>query len=158
MSGDILISWDGDLMEGDFLFSENDLESEDGLFTAALISLFTDRRAYDDDVLPDPQSDDRRGWWGDLASTEVDGDQIGSRLWLLERSKVLPEILTRAEEYAREALEWMVEDGIAAKVEVFAERQGSVEAPVLALKVEIYKVDGQVEAMEFSTQWENMYS
>ena len=53
----------------------------DDLITALTVSLFTDRRAADDDELLDG-SDDRRGWWGDNAAAP-----LGSRLWMLERSK-----------------------------------------------------------------------
>ena len=43
-----------------------DLQGDDGLMTAVIISLFTDARAHDDDPLPDERvgvSSDRRGWW-----------------------------------------------------------------------------------------------
>ena len=62
-----------------------DLQGDDGLLTALLISLFTDRRAHDDDPLPDERvgvPSDMRGWWGDYFETERP-DPIGSRLWLL---------------------------------------------------------------------------
>ena len=39
MATDIKISWDTDLMEGDFGFEDNDLEHDNGLETAVLISL-----------------------------------------------------------------------------------------------------------------------
>lgn len=158
MSGDIKISWDTGLMEGDFLFEDNDLVSDDGLQTAAIISLFTDRRARDDDTLPDIVLGDRRGWWGDLVSPEVEDDKIGSRLWLLEREKTLPEALIRAEQYAKEALQWMIDDGVVASISVTAERAATPGNDQLSLKVDIRKVDGTVEAMEFAVPWENMYN
>jgi phage gp46-like protein len=51
---------------------------------------------------------------------EVQGDQIGSKLWLLKREKRTLETLNRAEEYAVEALQWMIEDGVADSVEASA--------------------------------------
>jgi phage gp46-like protein len=154
---DLILVWDSILLEGDLLFQSNDLVSDHGLKTAALISLFTDRRARDDDELPDSTSTDKRGWWGDLVSPEVEGDEIGSRLWLLSREKTTPETLTRAEQYAKEALQWMIEDGVAASIKVKAERVSSYNATRLDLSVVIRKVDGSVEAMKFDTQWQSMY-
>ena len=90
------------------------LVADDGLQTAVILSLFTDRRANADDVLPgDPA--DQRGWWAD-AYPMLPGDKIGSRLWLLNREKQLARVLSRAQEYAREALQWMIDDGVASSV------------------------------------------
>lgn len=111
-----------------------DLVAEDSLRTAVILSLFLDRRANDDDILPN-DSDDRRGWWADTVAPMTDygigggsasGDHIGSRLWLLSREKQLAGVLDRARYYAEEALAWLVEDGVATAVRVVATnpRQG----------------------------------
>ena len=156
--GDISIDWDTYTMEGDFTFVDGDLETDDGLRTSVIISLFSDRRAREDDALPDPASTDRRGWWGDLASPEVEKDEIGSRLWLLSREKTTPEVLIRAEQYAKEALQWMIEDGVAASVSVKAERLDSYSATRLDLLVEIKRVSGEIVTTKFDIQWQNMYA
>lgn len=76
-----------------------DLQGDDGLMTAVIISLFTDARAHDDDPLPDERvgvSSDRRGWWGDClpdAQGEQTLESIGSRLWLLWREKDLDSVV-----------------------------------------------------------------
>lgn len=93
----------------------NDLAQDDGLETAVQLSLFLDARAGAGDVLPSPDPY-RRGWWAD--QFEVDRVSIGSRLWLLERSKRTPAVLAAAREYALEALRWLIEDGVASAVEV----------------------------------------
>ena len=111
-----------------------DLVAEDSLRTAVILSLFLDRRANDDDILPN-DSDDRRGLWADTVAPMTDygigggsasGDHIGSRLWLLSREKQLAGVLERARHYAEEALTWLVEDGVATAVQVTATnpRQG----------------------------------
>lgn len=104
---------------GDISLQGFELETDNGLETAVVISLFTDRLAGKDDQLPDPTSG-RRGWWGDSFSNK-DGDKIGSRLWLLSREKQLPKVVARAKEYAEESLQWLVDDGIARSVSVTAE-------------------------------------
>jgi phage gp46-like protein len=95
-----------------------DLASDDGMNTAICLSLFTDARADDDDVLP-VAGGDRRGWWGD-AYADTPGDVTGSKLWLLERAKQTPDVLVRAQQYAQDALAWMIEDGVAATIAVTA--------------------------------------
>lgn len=96
--------------------SNMDLLQDDGLYTATLISLFTDRRAPLEAELPQDETS-RRGWWNDA----LGGQKIGSLLWLINREKTLPEVAARAEEYCREALAWMIEQGIAAKVDIEAQ-------------------------------------
>jgi len=82
----------------------------------------------------------------------VANDRIGSRLWLLARAKLVPETAARAKEYAEEALAWLVADGVAARVEVQAERQGM---HTLALACQIYKTDGRVPVdIRFTNVWE----
>lgn len=123
------------------------LQSDDPLPRAVLISLFTWRRANPDDDLP---GDLRMGWWGD-SYAPVEGDRIGSRLWLLCRAKLTQETVSRAREYAEEALAWLVADGIAARVVVEAERQGLT---TLALACRIYQGDGRLAAdIRFTDVW-----
>jgi phage gp46-like protein len=94
----------------DLRITGHDLATDDGLRTSVLLSLFTDCRVNEEEVPVGELS--QRGWWGDLFS-DVDGDQLGSRLWLLNREKRTIETLNRAEDYARESLAWLVEDGVA---------------------------------------------
>ena len=154
--GDIRIVLDPIFLEGDFVFDPliQDLESDAGLETAVIISLFTDRRANVDDVLPDVRSANRRGWWGDLASPEVEGDRIGSRLWLLERQATLENIPARAKQYTEEALAWMVEDRIASRIVVSSERIGTIGTDVLALEIQIHKPDGNILPLAYELQWQ----
>lgn len=128
------------------------LAQDDGLETAIVISLFTDRRANDDDVLPSG-GDDRRGWWGDTFA-EVDGDRIGSRLWLLAREKQLPEVLVRAKQYAEEALQWLIDDGIARAVYVTAEAvTTNAPAGTLGLLIEVVRSARPVAQFRFDLFW-----
>ena len=126
---------------------------DDGLYTAVIVSLFSDRRAEPGDVLPDG-TDDRRGWWGDIYP-DVDGDRIGSRLWLLAREKQTPAVIRRAEGYAREALQWLIDDGIAGRVDV----AGSNPADsVLALSVSIFRPTGERVDFKFDHLWEAIHA
>lgn len=115
---DIAIKYDPQTMTFSWNVAAPGLAQEDGLETAVILSIFTDRRAHADDALP--SGDDRRGWWAD-AYAEVEGDRWGSRLWLLDRSKQMPDVLRKAEEYTQEALRWLIEDRVVQTVQCAAE-------------------------------------
>jgi len=123
------------------------LAEDSGLETAVIISLFSDRRAEEGDV---PAGSDHRGWWGDTYA-DSDGDRIGSRLWLLSREKQLPQALIKAEEYAMESLAWLVEDGIAGRVEVTA---ASIAAGILGLEIRIHRGDAPPSRYRFEYFWQ----
>lgn len=128
------------------------LDSAQPLVRAVHMSLFTWARAKPADALPGgTDHGGRMGWWGDSFPT-APNDRIGSRLWLLSRSKLTPETIAAAKEYAEEALRWLVADGVAARVDVRTERQG---LSTLAIGVRIYKSDGTVPLdIRFTDVWE----
>lgn len=111
----IAVAFDNNTQTGALAWGAGGLRSDDGVGTAILISLFTDRR-----VDPEEAEGDRRGWVGDALS-EVEADRIGSRLWLLKREKATEETRLRALEYAGEALGWMEEEGLVTGIEIEAE-------------------------------------
>ena len=160
--GDIKIVWSPSAamaMEGDFAEGVGDLTNENGLETAVIISLFTNRRANDDDALPDPSSLDRQGWWGDQASPDVPNDQIGSRIWVyLDRAKTTPEVLVQVKQAAEEALRWLIEDKVAVKVEVEVERGGTPGNDQLHMRVKIYKTYKESVTYEYDFNWESQFS
>lgn len=121
------------------------LAADHDIKTAVLISLFTDRRAEDDDPLPNPGGS-KRGWWGDAFADR----HIGSRLWLLGREKQLREVVNRAREYAEEALAWLVEDEVASRVQVAA----SIAAPGwLALEIVVERETSAPAKFKFDYAW-----
>lgn len=113
----VLMFLDNDTQLGDIRRGGDNIDLDDGLDAAVLISLFTHRRAAATDDLPDGPGSDRQGWWGDTYS-QNDGHKIGSRLWLLNRATLSDETVNRAKSYIEEALQWMIDDGLAATIEV----------------------------------------
>ena len=101
----------------DLSLKDNDLVPENGLETAVLISLFSDRYIEKENLPPGIVNS--RGHWSD--SLNPNNDRLGSRLWAIDRVGKL-NAPTRAgiEEAARESLAWFVEEGIAESVEVRA--------------------------------------
>jgi phage gp46-like protein len=111
------------------LKSTLELDDSDVLGTAVRVALGTDASADVNDILPDPDATDRRGWWGDMDAEEIwNGWPIGCKNWLLSRAKITDvpayegSTLERARIYTYNALQHFVDQGIASRVEVSAVR------------------------------------
>lgn len=142
---DVALVYDADAKAFDLSIEGGDLVTDSTLQTAVMLSLYTDRRALDADMLPDGGTD-RRGWWCDAFADQPHG----SRLWLLSREKELDEVLRRAREYAAEALKWITDAGIASTVEVNAVH---LRRGVLQLLVGIQRPDGRVLERTYDYVW-----
>lgn len=136
----------------DLGFSGGDLASEHDIKTAVMVSLFTDRRAEEDDPLPDNAAS-KRGWWGDALNGVGKGRRIGSRFWLLTREKQLKDVLIRAREYAKESLQWLIEDGVAQEIIVDAE---ILKPDVLGLVVDVRRERQTPARYRFEFAWNNI--
>lgn len=132
----------------DYAIDALGLTADDGLETAVILSLFTDRQAEPGDSIPDATAD-RRGWWADMFA-DVPADKIGSRLWLLHREKQLQSVVIRAREYAQEALDWLVEDGVAKAVNIST---SIVRMGVLGIYIEIVRPDSTIAKYRFENFW-----
>jgi phage gp46-like protein len=141
------------------------LRAREALQTAVVIQLFSDARAYDDDVLPDVLDPDRRGWFGDgFARIEEQGNyNVGSRLWLLRRSILNDETVARAREMVVEALQPIVDQGAVARFDVEVESSHvrsayiGAEAGILMIGVTGYDVSGSsTYATKFEVLWQQV--
>ena len=142
---DISIQWDVLNSRGDWVLPGSVLQTGNDLQSAVLISLFSDRLATSDDVIPDG-SGDPRGWVGDMGSDYP----IGSRLWLLDRSKATNDVLTAASDYCYEALQWLIEDGVVAQFDIVTEW---TKPAMLGIQIIAHKQNGTTVAMNFSSAW-----
>lgn len=134
---------------GDLVLSGYDLERDDGLETAVIISLFTDRRATAEQIPADYPQDDLRGYWGDIGLSSAN-DQTGSLLWLLAREKERPQTLSRAQQYCREALSWMLDDRVATDIDVSAAFHSR---GVMLLLIDIYRPTGAAVRYRYTYEW-----
>jgi phage gp46-like protein len=130
----------------DMKISGYKLLRDPGFETAVIISLFTDHRADDDDKVLNV-GDTRRGWWAD-ALLDV---KIGSKLWLLGRAKTDNETLTLVEQYTKDALDWMITDGIADRIDSIATRNGANQIDFF---MRIIKTDDRSVFFKFFVNWE----
>ncbi len=122
----------------------NDLLLDNGLETAIILSLFTDTR-----VNEYPNDADKQGWWGDLFTDQLN-DQIGSKLWLLQREKRTNETLNKAEDYALDALKWIIDDGVADFIEVRTEYQKDL----IVLNISIHQ-PSKTKQFRYALNWQN---
>jgi phage gp46-like protein len=141
---DTTIVWNPALGYGDWALNGSQLQSGNDLQTAVYMSLFTDRVANPDDVIPDG-SQDPRGWWGDVGQDVP----IGSRLWLLSRAKQTTETLNLAKDYITEALQWLIDDDVVGHFDITVEW---TRASMLGANVVAYR-DGNESSMQFFWTW-----
>jgi phage gp46-like protein len=98
-----------------------DLELDETFETPVNISLFSDARATPEE-LPVSYQGDAGGSWMDSLTAKA---PPASLLWLLQRAKIIdPETLRSGEDYARNALKWMLDDKIAKDIQVTVTRSG----------------------------------
>lgn len=115
----------------------------DLLTRAVVISLFTWRRAK-----PDDETDVPMGWWGDTWPV-AQNDRYGSRLWLLQRKKLTNQTALEARTYIREALQWMIEDGLVSRIDLIIQRTGINE---LGNSLTLWR-NGEPTTISFDDLW-----
>ncbi|MGC1549434.1 MAG: phage GP46 family protein [Rhodanobacter sp.] len=142
---DISTVWNVANVHGDWIIADGALASGNDLTTAVFISLFTDRVADASDTLPDA-SDDRRGWWGDIGQTYP----IGSRLWLLARSKLTADVPKKAKVYCTEALQWMIGDDVVASITITTV---IIPLSTLSITIVLLQPSGTTVTVQYNWAW-----
>ena len=129
--------------------------SDNAIASAVIICLMTDIRV-DETELRD--GDINRGWPGDVFDMQGDEVPLGSKLWLLRRSTVDDVKTPRlAEQYAREALDTLIVQGVCVRVEV--EAKGYPLRNRLDLEIRLYGRDGsQIFFEKYGVLWEQLKS
>ena len=114
--------------------------------TVILMSLFEERRADESEQFVNFL---RRGWWGNELA-DVQGHEIGSKLWLLEQATATTANLNLAVSRAQESLQWLVDDGFLDEVTV----SGTLEDSSIFLTIELIR-DADIVNTFFFDIWEN---
>ena len=150
--GDIRLYWNNTDGIGDWLFAEGDVQTGQDLATACLVSLFTDKLATPDFV-PTDGTLDRRGWWADPYNDQP----LGSNLWQLERAKKTRDTLATARRYAQDALQWIVDDGVAESISVDTGwMKAEYGATCLGIKVILVEPSGDLRRFTFGWAWRDI--
>ena len=86
----------------------------------------------------------RYGYWIDTPS-----NRFGCRLWTLRRSKLTANTVILVKQFIKEALEWMMDEGICSAIEV---RATQTSDRIMA-NVTIIKNTGDTESVTFDDLW-----
>jgi phage gp46-like protein len=142
------------------LLDDGTLDDTQALATAVIMALGTDRLAERTDLLPDPDSTDRAGWWADMDAEEIRGAwPIGSRLWLLRRTKIEDPgsqrgaTVTRVESYIREAIQPFIDRRLASRMEVQAARAGGERIGAL---IRLYRGPSLAIELRYQILWDEL--
>ncbi|PTT81669.1 hypothetical protein DBR29_27615, partial [Pseudomonas sp. HMWF005] len=79
----------------------------------------------------------------------------GSRLWLLRRVKLSRQTQMDAEFYAREALQWLIDDGHCRAIDIISER---LDAQRLNLRTVLTLADGERLDINPDNSWQVIYA
>jgi len=140
------------------LKADGTLDESEELATAVSVALGTDALADEDDILPDPDSTDRKGWWGDYQAREIwDGWPIGCKCWLLRRAKITEQpsmegsTLQRAQNYCETALQPFIDKRVCTGIQVSVRRVGLDRIDVHVI---MYRGPKGDIALRFQMLWE----
>ena len=134
----------------DLTIENNDLQTDEGLETAVLISLFTDSRPENTKINLPSGRDDLRGWWGDQF-LEESTDQTGSELWLYLRGKRTNQTIKNIEDACKNALNWLIIDGIAQSVNVTTIIENQFD---VLIQIEILRPNNNIENYKYFFNWQ----
>ena len=116
------------------------------------MSLLTNRRADDEDVLPQDNKD-KQGWVGDEILNDLYPEELilGSKLWLLQRSKINDTLLSNIKEYTLEALQWLITFKVAERVLVEVTRENMSH---VSMEIIIYRPTDDKLSYKYFYNWE----
>ena len=132
------------------------------LATAVTIALLSDATAAPSDQLPDPNSTDLRGWWGDWQAEEIWGGwPLGSKLWLMIRASIVGtgakqgSTITRLTQYIQAAMQPFVTNRICTSftVKVWQDKIDGMTA-----KIVMYRGNKSAIALQFQGVWQELFS
>jgi phage gp46-like protein len=103
----------------DLAIEDGDFVTTQGLEAAIFVSLFSDRRAYVDEVA---DARKRRGWDYDTIA-DIPGDKHGSGIWLYEQHRLTEIVANGVRLEAEQALQWMIDDRYVDNVEASVARR-----------------------------------
>ena len=142
------------------LLDDGTLDDTEALETAVRVALGTDRLAAASDTLPDPNSTDRRGWWGDLDAQQIWGGwPIGCRLWLLSREKITGSeaqqgsTLARIKFYIQEAIQPFIDLRLASRMDVQVSR---VDVERVTALIRLYRGPKTAIELQYQVLWQGI--
>lgn len=151
----------GDISK-DWLCAEIDpAGGADDLAESVVVALGSDRRASDDDPLPDEHDrNNLRGVWADTDAKAIWGGwPVGIRFWLLRRAKIVGAkarggaTIARIDEYIAEALNPFIDLGVISAFKANTSRKG---LHTIATEITMYRGPRNEVALRFQYLWEGV--
>ena len=140
------------------LLGDGTLDDSQALATAVVVALGTNALSDPDEPLPDPDSTNREGWWGDYDADVVwNAWPIGSKLWLLRRSAIESvasrqgSTVARVLAYINMAVQPFVDRKIASRFIAYAAR---VDKQRIDAKIVIYRGPTPAIELMYSVLWD----
>ena len=148
----VTLDWD--------LLDDGTLDDRYALATSVCIALGTNALADFSEPLPDPDSTDRQGWWGDMDCQEIWGAwPIGSKLWLLRRSAIEGPNAQRGatialvNNYIKAAIQPFVDNKICSTFTVVSQRTSPQQITSL---ITIYRGPEPSIELRFDSLWDGI--
>lgn len=140
------------------LLDDGTLDDTQALATALCVALGTNALASIDDELPDPDSNDREGWWGDYDAQPIwNAWPIGSRIWLMRRSAIEDanaqrgSTVQRIHNYIIEAIQPFIDNRIASTFTVTVMRRDLQRIDALIV---MYRGPTPVVELRYAILWD----
>lgn len=141
------------------LLMDGELDDTQALATAVCVALGTNSLASLDDRLPDPDSSDRQGWWGDMDTDIWSAWPIGCKVWLESRSALesgdgkYGATQTRLINYVRDALQPFIDNKICTRFEIMSTKVDSQRVDML---VRIYRGPRYAVDLMYQVLWQGI--
>jgi phage gp46-like protein len=142
------------------LLQDGTLDDTQALATAIVVALGTDALADLDDQLPDPDSTDRAGWWGDFESDIIwNAWPIGCKLWLMRRAAIESvqagqgATTVRIRNYIYDAIQPFVDNRIISSFDAYVER---ADRQTIVSRIRIFKGPTPVIDMRYTIAWDEL--
>lgn len=113
-----------------------DLIETKELLNQLIISLFTQKQATPEE-LKLYGFDENKGWWADA----LNASNIGSKFWLLSRSKNTKTLSQKIESFTRDALEWMIAEKLILSIEVSVKKTNN---SFYFIEINLYDLDNNL--------------
>lgn len=137
----------------DISIVDNDILRDNTIESSVCIALLTDRRATLEEIITANMQPnfpyDLRGWWADTYRT----NPIGSKLWLNRRRKSTDAVLLSQIQYAKEALAFLIDTGIAKDVIVNA---AWTSRGVMEMNIKVIRSDDSITQQNYTFLWEEV--
>lgn len=133
----------------DFDEKSKDLVLSDSLYNAVAISIGTyarDRNLKPNSAVLDPQLG---GWWADALDPL---GTLGGYLYEAYPGKISDSTLTKVKELVAEALQWLIDDGVAKTVKCDVRAD---ENDIVTVAVAIEKPDGATDDYKYELNWKS---